>query len=211
METTSLNANYASTEDAQLLSLVATGNCDALEALYDRYVRACYGVALRTVGDPGLAEEVVQDVFIKVWTAPHSYVPERGKFSTWLLKLVHNRAIDQLRHEKRVMPAGYLDFDASDDDDMGGTAPADTVPDESITPFEAAWRRETSKVVRKALGLLSAPQREVISLAYFGGLSQREVALHLGVPLGTIKTRTQRALLHMRDLLDKIEGFTEAA
>jgi RNA polymerase sigma-70 factor (ECF subfamily) len=211
METTIVNDKYTSAEDAQLVSLIASGDCDALEALYDRYVRACYGVALRTVGDAYVAEEVVQDVFLKVWTAPHAYDPERGKFSTWLLKTVHNRAIDRLRHERRVMPAGYLECDCYDVEEMGGVTPADIVPDETSTPYEALWRRETGIVVRKALSLLSAPQREVISLAYFGGLTQREVSLRLGVPLGTIKTRTQRALLQLRDLLDKLDGLTEAA
>ena len=193
------------------MGLVASGDSEALEALYDRYVRACYSVALRTVGDAYVAEEVVQDIFLKVWTAPHSYSPERGKFSTWLLKLAHNRSIDRLRHERRVMPDGYLECDVSDAGEMGGTTPADMLPDETSTPYEAVWRRETGIVVRKALSLLSAPQREVISLAYYGGLTQREVSLRLGVPLGTIKTRTQRALLQLRELLDKVDNLIEAA
>jgi len=203
--------NNASLEDAQLLGMIASGKCEALEALYDRYVRACYGLALRVVADPYVAEDVVQDVFLKLWTARFSYAPQEGKFSAWLLTLVRNRSIDRLRHEKRVMPVGSMSFDAFDAEEMGGITPGDILLDGPNTPYEEAWRQEQSRAVHKALSLLSTPLREVISLAYLGGLTQREVAQRLGVPLGTIKTRTQRALLQLRRLLDRESLMEDAA
>lgn len=205
------HADYASVSDAQLLSYVASGQCEALEALYDRYVSACYGLALRIVADPCVAEEIVQDVFHKVWTAPRSYAPDRGKFSAWLLTLVHNRSIDRLRHEKSIVPAGSMSFDAFDAEETGGIIPADMLPDGVNTPYEEAWRQERSRAVRKALSLLPAPQREALSLAYLGGLSQREIAHRLGVPLGTIKTRTRYGLLQLRRLLDGENLLGDAA
>src|SRR5262245_34044712 len=87
--------------DAHLLSLAASGEREALEALYYRYSKACFGVALKIVADPYLAEEVVQDVFLKLWAAPHGYLPERGSFATWLLTIVRNRSLDRLRKQKR--------------------------------------------------------------------------------------------------------------
>ena len=212
METMILShTDYASFADAELLRLIASGNCEALEALYDRYVRACYGKALGVVVDPCVAEEIVQDIFLKLWAAPSSYVPERGKFSVWLLTLVHNRAIDRLRHEKHVMPDSALSFDAFDVEETGDVSPAEMLSDETNTPYEEAWRQEQSRAVREALSLLSASQREAISLAYLGGLTHREIAQRLGVPLGTIKTRIRCGLLHLRRLLDGESLMGDAA
>jgi len=185
MET--ITSEYASMSDAQLLRLVASGKSEALEALYDRYVKQCYGVSLRIVADRYVAEEVVQDIYLKLWAAPLSYAPEQGKFSTWLLTLVRNRSIDYLRRGTRTIPAGSMAFDTADAS--------------NAIPYDTIWRGERSRVVHRALSLLSAPLREVISLAYFGGLTQREISRRSGVPLGTIKTRTQRGLKQLRKLL----------
>jgi RNA polymerase sigma-70 factor, ECF subfamily len=212
METMTLShTDYASFADAELLRLIASGKSEALEALYDRYVRACYGKALGVVVDPYVAEEVVQDVFLKLWAAPSSYVPERGKFPVWLLTLAHNRAIDRLRHDKHVMTGNSLPFDAFDPEETGDISPAEMLSDGANTPYEEAWRQEQSRTVRKALSLLSASQREAISLAYLGGLTQWEIAQRLGVPLGTIKTRIRGGLQHLRRLLDGQSLMEDAA
>src|SRR6266508_6022869 len=107
-------ADCASMANTELLRSVASGKSEALEALYDRYVGACYGLALRIVADPYVAEDVVQDIFLKLWATPLSYAPERGDFSSWLLALVRNRSIDHLRQQKRVMPTVYAASRLSD-------------------------------------------------------------------------------------------------
>jgi RNA polymerase sigma-70 factor (ECF subfamily) len=202
------HAIFASASDAQLLSFVASGEHDALEVLYERYAKACYGLAMKVLVDPFLAEEVVQEVFLKLWAAPSSYVPERGKFSAWLLTLVYNRSIDWLRQARHRKLNSSIELDAEVIDNV---TLADILPDGAITPYEEAWRQEQGRVVRGALRLLSPPERLVISLAYLGGLTQREISQRLGVPLGTIKSRTHRGLLQLRRLLEREELLGDAA
>jgi RNA polymerase sigma-70 factor (ECF subfamily) len=197
-----------SAADAQLLRRVAAGDHAALEALYNRYERTCYGLAMRMVLDHFLAEEIVQEVFLKLWAAPCSYVPGRGKFSAWLLTLVYNRSIDRLRqakHSKTAPLGGPRIAAVFDTEETGISTLADTLPDGATTPYEEAWRQEQGRVIRRALRLLPPPEREAISLAYLDGLTQREVAEKLGVPLGTIKSRTHRGLLQLRRLLEREE------
>jgi len=202
------HAIFASVPDAQLLAIVASGEHQAMEALYNRYSKACYGLAMKILVDPYLAEEVVQEVFLKLWTSPASYVPERGKFSAWLLTLVYNRSIDWLRQAKHSKANSSVELDAEVTENV---TLADILPDGAITPYEEAWRQEQGRMVRGALGRLSPPEQVVISLAYLGGLTQREIAQRLGVPLGTIKSRTHRGLLQLRRLLDREELLGDAA
>lgn len=184
--------------DERLVGAIAHGDRGALEVLYDRYVSGCYGLALKIVRDPSVAEEVVQDVFMKLWVRPDSYVPERGKFSGWLLTLVHNRSIDRLR---RARTAGQQSLVPLDLDNGSGITVADTLPDPALGPYDEVWRSEKGSIVRRALSTLPTPQREAISLAYFGGLTQKEIAEKLGEPLGTIKTRTRSGLMQLRRVL----------
>ena len=179
--------------DDQLVSRIAAGDARALEALYDRYVRQCFGLALRMVGDPGLAEEVVQEVFLKLWSRPDSYSPQKGAFVSWLLSLVHHRAVDELRKRSRTEVA--LDNDQP-------LSVINTRPDPQPDPSEQVWVMEQQRVVRQALGELPENQRLVLELAYFGGLSQSQIAERTSQPLGTVKTRMRMGLQNLRGLLE---------
>lgn len=214
MKTMNTYPDYTATSDAQLLSLVATGSRDAIDQLYDRHAKKCYVKALSIIADPSDAEEIVQDIFLKLWTLSGGYISGRGEFNGWLMTMVRNQAIDRLRHKKRSISATALTYDISDPfdtEEMRGMTPVYRLSDGVNTPYEEAWRREQSSAVSMALGLLPAPQRDAIRLAYFGGLSQAEVSRKLGVPLGTIKTRTQRGLLKLRGLLDSYRLTYDAA
>lgn len=180
--------------DDQLVQRIAAGDASALEALYDKYVRQCFGLALRLVGEPGLAEEVVQEVFTKLWSSPNSYSAQRGAFVSWLLSLVHHRCIDELRRRSRTEVA--LD---TDDPLSALNTTADPQPD----PSDQVWLMEQQRVVRKALMELQANQRQVLELAYFGGLSQSQIAAKLGQPLGTVKTRMRMGLQNLRVMLEQ--------
>jgi RNA polymerase sigma-70 factor (ECF subfamily) len=179
--------------DDQLVSRIAAGDASALEALYDRYVRQCFGLALRMVGEPGLAEEVVQEVFLKLWSRPDSYSPQKGAFVSWLLSLVHHRAVDELRKRSRTEVA--LDNDQP-------LSVINTRPDPQPDPSEQVWVMEQQRVVRQALGELPENQRLVLELAYFGGLSQSQIAERTNQPLGTVKTRMRMGLQSLRGLLE---------
>lgn len=184
--------------DNMLMSLIARGNRPAFEELYDRYVRGCFGLAMKIVREPTMAEEVVQDVFMKIWSQPGIFSPERGRFSGWLLTLVHNRSVDKLRRLKSGGAGSLIPLDGTVDGDV---SLADMVPDTSQTPYDRAWSSEQGQIVREAIRALPVQQREAIVLAYFGGLTQKEIAERLQEPLGTIKTRTRSALHHLRRTL----------
>src|SRR5438552_6225359 len=178
--------------DAELVGRIAKGDASALERLYERYVRQCFGLALRILGDPALAEEVVQEVFLKLWSQPSRYSAERGQFVSWLLSLVHHRSIDELRRRSHTEIA--LDNPA-----LGSLL--DTEPDAEPDPGDQVVLAEQKRAVRQALAGIPPNQRLVLELAYFGGLSQSEIAAKLGQPLGTVKTRMRAGLQNLRKLL----------
>jgi RNA polymerase sigma-70 factor, ECF subfamily len=192
------HSDYSVMSDEALMAALAAGQRAALEQIYDRYMNGCYGLALKIVRDPSLAEEIVQDVFLKLWSRPSSFTPERGKFSGWLLTLVHNRSIDKLRRGRAGVNGSSVPLDMNNG---SGITLAETLPDSSTTPFEEAWRGEKGTLLRRALTHLPEAQRQAITMAYFGGLTQKEIAERLGEPLGTIKTRTRTGLLQLRRLL----------
>ena len=159
----------------------------AISALYDRYGRTVYGVGLKILGDRSSAEELVQDVFLKVWRSSSSFDPSRGSFSTWLYKVTRSAAIDLYRkraHKVHPVPEGESYLATVRDSSAG--------PQEVVDESWLSWR------VSRALEILDAPHREVIELAYFGGLSQREISVRTGMPLGTVKTRTASAFKKLR-------------
>lgn len=180
--------------DNQLVQRIATGDASALEALYDKYVRQCFGLALRLVSEPALAEEVVQEVFTKLWSSPGSYSAQRGAFVSWLLSLVHHRCIDELRRRSRTEVA----LDTDDPLSVLNTT-ADPQPD----PGDQVWLMEQQRVVREALTELPENQRKVLELSYFGGLSQSQIATKLNQPLGTVKTRMRMGLQNLRTMLEQ--------
>lgn len=184
--------------DEHLMRAIAASNTRAFEELYDRYVRGCFGLAMKIVRDPSIAEEVVQDVFMKLWSNPLIFSPERGKFSGWLLTLVHNRSVDKLRRLKTNSGRLVLPLEGEGE---GAASLADLLPDGRPGPYEEAWSSEKGQIVREALNTLPKAQRETLVLAYFGGLTQKEIAEKLDEPLGTVKTRTRSALQQLRRTL----------
>jgi RNA polymerase sigma factor (sigma-70 family) len=168
-----------------VLSRVANGQLDALEELYDRYRTMAYSIALRITSDAALAEDVVQDAFLGAWRNAGRYVAGRGSVKTWLLSIVHHRAVDAIRRRR---PTTEL----PERDDIPPTAL--TLPD--IWP-EVAGKLDAEEV-QVALATLSDVQREALELAYFGGLTQQEIATRTGTPLGTVKSRMRLGLLAMR-------------
>ena len=172
-------------DDRQVLARVANGELNALEALYDRYRAMAYSIALRVTGDASLAEDVLQDAFLGAWRHAGRYAEGRGSVKTWLLAIVHHRAVDAVRRRR---PTNAL----PETEDV--TPAALTAPDlwgEVAADLDA-------DTVRAALDVLPEVQREAIELAYFGGLTQQEIATRTGAPLGTVKGRMRLALLAMR-------------
>ncbi|MFZ5853311.1 MAG: RNA polymerase sigma factor [Chloroflexota bacterium] len=174
--------------DEEILARVAGGQMDALERLYDRYRSMAYAIALRITADPGSAEDVVQDAFLDAWRNAARYAVSRGSVRTWLLSIVHHRAIDSIRRRRPTseLPEGE-----------GATPAPMTLPD--IWPEVAGNLDRTA--IAAALGGLTPAQREAIELAYFGGLTQQEIAARTGAPLGTVKSRVRLGLLALRAAL----------
>lgn len=183
-----MRRHHAHLSDEALVALVARGDEDALAELYDRVGRMAYGLALRVLRDERHAEDAVQEAFLQVWRNAGSFRADRAKASTWILTLVHRRAVDVVRREERRQ--------------------ADPIPDEAVLGAaaerteEAAWLRFERERVQAALRQLPDVQREALELAYYGGFSQSELAERFGVPLGTIKSRMFAGLSRMRELLD---------
>jgi len=176
--------------DEALVALVARGDEEALAALYDRLGRVAYGLARRVLRDERLAEDAVQEAFLAVWRSAVAFRADRAKASTWILTLVHRRAVDLVRREERRRAEPL---------DAGPQVQA--VGSEGTE--EAAWLRFERERVQTALASLPDLQREAIELAYYGGFSQSELAERLGVPLGTIKSRMFAGLARLRELLDE--------
>jgi RNA polymerase sigma-70 factor, ECF subfamily len=189
-----LNPELVELGDADLIGRAADGDARALEVLYDRYARVVYSFALRIVGDQQLAEELLQEVFFRAWQQGSSFRSNRGSFITWLLSITHNMAIDEVRKRRRRPQK-------SDNDDPE-TALAG-VPDARQDVEEEVWLGTLRETISAALETLPPAQREAIELAYFRGLTQREIAEKTGEPLGTIKTRMR---LGMQKLRDQLEG-----
>ena len=183
-----MGKHHAHLSDEALVALVARADEDALAELYDRVSRIAYGLALRVLRDERHAEDAVQEAFLQVWRSAATFRAERAKASTWILTLVHRRAVDLVRREERRQA------DPLTDDSALGEAPEDTE--------EAAWLRFERERVQLALKQLPDVQREALELAYYGGFSQSELADRLGVPLGTIKSRMFAGLARLRELLD---------
>lgn len=175
--------------DADLMAQLAQGEVDALEVLYDRYSTLVFSLGLRILRDPQLAEDVVQEVFIRLWRRPASYDPARGRFVSWLMSVSRNRALDEQRRVSRRMRA-----EETDDD------PAHELPtnDRFDDPQAGVLLDELRRRVREAMTRLPPAQRQVIELAYFGGLTQVEIAQRTGEPLGTVKTRVRLGMNKLR-------------
>jgi RNA polymerase sigma-70 factor (ECF subfamily) len=177
--------DLAHLSDEAVVALVARSEDTALAELYDRYGRIAYGLALRVVRDDALAQDAVQEAFLAVWRTAGRFMPERAKASTWILTVVHRRAVDVVRREERRR-AESLELAPEQ-----ATAAAD----------DDAWLRLRRERVQSALKQLPDQQREALELAYYGGFTQSELAERLGQPLGTIKSRMFGGLARLRELL----------
>jgi RNA polymerase sigma-70 factor (ECF subfamily) len=178
--------------DADLIGLASEGDARALEVLYDRYSRVVYSFALRIVGDQQLAEEVLQEVFFRAWQQGSAFKAARGSFITWLLSITHNMAIDEVRKRRRRPQKA----DSAEPETMLAA-----IPDSGPDVEDEVWLSSVRDTIEGALEQLPPAQREAIELAYFQGLTQREIAEALGEPLGTIKTRMRLGLQKLRERL----------
>jgi len=177
---------FAHLSDEAVVALIARSDEQALAELYDRFGRVAYGLALRILRDEALAEDAVQEAFLTAWRRADTFMPERAKASTWLLTLVHRRAVDLVRREQRRR-AEPLEVAG----ERLGEGPAE----------DAVWLRYERERVQAALRQLPDQQREALELVYYGGFTQSELAQRLGEPLGTIKSRMFTGLARLRDLL----------
>jgi RNA polymerase sigma-70 factor (ECF subfamily) len=185
--------DYSELDDTALVALIARRDERALGALYDRYSRLAFSLAVRIVGDRALAEEITADSFVNVWRASASYSEERGRFVSWLMSVVRHRAIDELRRLS-VRPEGSAV-------ELNEALQTVALPDGLDDLLDVQQRRA---IVRSVLATLPAPQREALELAYYGGLTQQEIADRTGTPLGTIKTRMRLGLLKLREELRQL-------
>ena len=179
------------TDDNELIDAICQGDRTALEALYSRYSGPVYALAFHRLRDPGAAEEVAQDTFFNIWRRARSYQSARGSVTSWLFSIAHHRAIDELRKRRRDYNRVRHGVDLTN------------TPTESRDhdPTEYATAQFEGSRLKNALATLRPEQREVVVLAYFGGLTHSEISSKLDQPLGTVKTRIRLALKKLRDVV----------
>ena len=182
--------NLEERDDGELMALIVERSREALESLYERYSRPVYSLAVSLLRDSGAAEEVTQDVFLNVWRRGASYRAKRGKVTAWLFSIAHHRTIDELRRRRREITQVQYGVDLTNE-------PSNGVDD----PLEYATTQFQRSQLKGALATLRPEQRDVVVLAYFGGLTHSEIAGHLQQPLGTVKTRMRLGLKKMREVL----------
>ena len=182
--------------DADVMRRIRAGDRSAVDDLYTRFRRPAFALARRILNDDVLAEDVLQEVFLSVWRDPAAFDRSRGSVASWLLAVVHHKAVDAVRREESQRRRQTQAEDA-----MALDAPTATRDVE-----EEAWSRVVADRVRTALGALSVPQREALTLAYYGGYTQREVAALTGTPLGTVKTRMLAGMRRLKQELADSHG-----
>ena len=180
---------YLILADEDLISLVEAADAEAFATLYDRHSRAAYSLAHRMMGERQASEDLVQDAFLKVWRGASSYRADRGSVRTWILSIVHNRGIDQIRSQASRRRT---------QEKIEASAPR-SQPSEA---FAETWRNSQRDQVREALNTLPSEQLKVLELAYFSGYTHAQVSELLDVPLGTTKGRMRLGLKKMRDYFD---------
>jgi len=173
----------------------------AMAELYDRYARTVYSLAFHVLREQRAAEDVVQDVFLGFWNRPFTYVDARGTFGPWILRVARNRSIDVLRKRSRERSPG---------DDEYASLFEERIIDPEPEPGDQVWTQAVAQQVRTAMLELNEAQRQVIELAYFYGMTQSEMADHLSIPLGTIKTRVRTALRRLSEIMVEANAWTDA-
>ena len=185
--------DYSALDDQTLIRLIVQARAEALSELYDRYGRLVFSLALNSVGDSATAEEVTQDVFLRVWQRARQYRDDRGKVSTWLTGITRHRAIDQLRRRgsrPEQHSVAWADISATSVLAVNG-------------PEKSAVLTMERERVRAAVARLPNEQKEVLALAYFQGLTQSQISKALGLPLGTVKTRIRLGMQKLRERLQE--------
>ena len=183
--------DYSNLDDSTLIRLIAHAKTDALSELYDRYFRQVFGLALAVIKDRALAEEITQDVFLRVWTNAKTYKEDQAKVSVWLMRIARNRAIDVLRGRKAHPEKQTIALEYS--------RPSEKTSHD--TPQRALELTLQKERIQTAVAQLPDDQQHVVTLMYFHGYTQQEIADRLKTPLGTIKTRARLAMLKLRELL----------
>jgi RNA polymerase sigma-70 factor, ECF subfamily len=184
-----MGRHYLILADEDLISLVEAADADAFATLYDRHSRAAFSLAYRMMGERQAAEDLAQDAFLKVWRSASSYRAERGSVRTWILSIVHNRGIDQLRTQASRRRT---------QDKIEASAPR-SQPSEA---FAETWRNSQRDQVREALNTLPPEQLTILELAYFSGYTHVEISDLLRLPLGTVKGRMRLGLKKIRDYFE---------
>jgi RNA polymerase sigma-70 factor, ECF subfamily len=188
------SSNLCTIADEELMALVYEGDARAFEVIFDRHAAVAFSLAYRMCGRRPVAEEIVQEAFMSLWRSSARYDPTRGSVRSWVLRVVHNRAIDAFRRE---LPSASHDVS---DDRMSEVLPARERTEEEVE------RRTEARLVRTALDELPRDQRQVIELAYFGGFSHAQIAAALGLPAGTVKGRMRLGLSKLRIALAEPVG-----
>jgi RNA polymerase sigma-70 factor (ECF subfamily) len=186
------DAFYRSLDDEELMERLFHRDLGAFRTLYERYGSLVYSTCLRIVRDAQIAEDMVQEIFLRIWRKPESYLPQRGRFVTWLTSVTRNRAVDEIRSRNRR----YRHETASPEEQEREVPAA-----ERMDPALTAELSDQRRLILAALEGIPAEQREVIELAYFGGLTQQEIADRLSQPLGTVKTRIRLGMQKLRGAL----------
>ncbi len=206
-----VSGSAGSTDDAALVGRIVAGSHEAIAAAYDRHASAVYAAAFRLVGERTIAEDVVQETFLALWNRAETFDPTRGSLATWLATVARHRAVDRLRAAGRrprtIALGGVGAGTAGEEADadalerlLASAADGPTVGD----PEAAYATVELRETLARAMATMSEPERQVIALAYRDELTQSEIAARLGWPLGTVKTRTRRALHRLREALAEI-------
>src|SRR5215207_4635134 len=180
---------YLILADEDLISFVGQGDAEAFATLYDRHSRVAFSLAYRMMGERQASEDLAQDAFLKVWRSASSYRAERGSVRTWILSIVHNRGIDQIRSQASRRRR---------QEEIEASAPR-SQPSEA---FAETWRNTQREQVREALGTLPPEQLKILELAYFSGYTHVEISELLDLPLGTVKGRMRLGLKKIRDYFD---------
>lgn len=184
--------DYSTLDDAELMALIARSHAEALSELYDRYHRLVFSLALNSVADYAIAEEITLDIFTRIWEKAGTYQADRAKVTTWLMSMTRHRSIDELRQRKSRLERDSIGWaETSSPPEAGGNDPEEVL--------ELALQRER---VRTAVAQLPAEQKQALALAYFRGYTHSQIAEILQQPLGTIKTRLRSAMQKLRQILE---------
>ncbi|MGF1535587.1 MAG: sigma-70 family RNA polymerase sigma factor [Elainellaceae cyanobacterium] len=196
MDSGQSHPNPRALTDAHLCHLIAQGDTSAIGVIYDRHAPLVYGIALKVLGDAQEAEDLTQDIFLKL-AGGASYDPKRGALRTFLAVLTRSRALDRVRSRQRK--ARRIRGVPNDTLSSGQMEPASAEP----SPIDAASQREESQEVQTALGTLSDNQRQVLQMTYYDGLTQTAIAERLNIPVGTVKSRARRGLINLRQAIEE--------